>query len=79
MYAEGMRRALEKKDEIRAILNEYRTEPLDDDWWPISIFSSFTDKDTTTVLGWDGEWAVRYRDDSTGQEETVVLRTTSCA
>ena len=79
MYAEGMRRALEKKDEIRAILNEYRTEPLDDDWWPISIFSSFTDKDTTTVLGWDGEWAVRYRDDSTGQEETVDLRTTSCA
>ena len=35
MYAEGMRRALEKRDEIRAILNEFRTQPLGDDWWPM--------------------------------------------
>lgn len=79
MYAEGMRRALEKRDEIRAILNEFRTQPLEDDWWPISIFSSFTDKDTTTVLSWDGEYGVTYRDDSTGQEETIDLRTTPYA
>ena len=79
MYAQGMKRALEKRSEIKAILDEYRTKPLDDDWWPISIFSSFTDRDTTTVLGWDGEYGVTYRDDSTGQEETIDLRTTSCA
>ncbi len=54
-YAQGMRTALEKRDEIRTILDEFRTEPLEADWWPISVFSSFTDKDTTTVLGWDGE------------------------
>ncbi len=78
-YAQGMRLALEKRDEIRAILDEFRTEPLEKDWWPISVFSNFTDKDTTTVLDWDGQWNITYRDDETGQTETVDLRTTSCA
>lgn len=54
-YADGIRMALEKRDEIKAILDKYRTEPLPDTWLPISVFSSFTHKDTTTVLSWDGE------------------------
>jgi lysyl-tRNA synthetase class 1 len=76
LYADGIRKALSHREEIRTILNEFRTTPLPDDWWPISIFSSFTGKDTTTVLGWDGEWKVTYRDDETNQEETIDLRTT---
>lgn len=79
LYAQGMRTALEKKEEIRVILDEFRTSDLEQDWWPISVFSNFTDKDTTTILDWNGEWDVTYRDDETGQTETVDLRTTSCA
>ncbi|MFA5448540.1 MAG: lysine--tRNA ligase [Sphaerochaeta sp.] len=79
MYAEGMRTALEKKEEIRAILDEFRTEDLDDSWWPISVFSSFTDKDTTTILDWDGQWAITYRDDENGKTETIDLRNTPYA
>ena len=78
-YAQGMRTALEKREDIRALLNEFRTEPLEENWWPISVFSSFTDKDTTTVLDWDGEWGVTYRDDENGKVETLDLRTTSYA
>lgn len=78
-YAQGIRTALEKKDEIRSILDEFRTTPLEEDWWPVSVFSSFTDKDTTTVLDWDGEWGITYRDDETGQTETIDLRTTPYA
>jgi len=78
-YAEKMRVALERKDEIKAILDEYRTTPLPDDWYPLSVFSNFTDKDTTTILGWDGEWGITYRDDETQQVETIDLRTTSAA
>lgn len=78
-YAEGIRMALEKRDEIKAILDKYRTEPLPDTWLPISVFSSFTHKDTTTVLSWNGEWGITYRDDSTGQTETIDLRKTSLA
>lgn len=79
MYAEGMKKALENRDAIATILNEFRTEPLDENWWPLSIFSNFTDKDTTTILSWDGEYGVTYRDDSTGEVETIDLRTTHAA
>ncbi|MDY0372380.1 MAG: lysine--tRNA ligase, partial [Sphaerochaetaceae bacterium] len=37
------------------------------------------DKDTTTILEWDGEWGITYRDDETQQVETIDLRTTSAA
>jgi lysyl-tRNA synthetase class 1 len=78
-YAQGMRTALEHRDTIRGILNEFRSQPLPQDWWPISVFSSFTNKDTTTILGWDGEWGLTYRCDETNQEETLDLRTTPWA
>ena len=78
-YAEGMRLALEHRETIRGILNEHRTTPLPADWWPISIFSSFSHKDTTTITDWDGEWAVTYRCDETGSEETIDLRTATGA
>lgn len=75
-YAEGVRRALAARDRIREILDRYRTTPLPDDWWPISIFSSATDRDTTTPLEWDGAWRIRYRCDETGTEEWLDLRET---
>ncbi len=73
-YAQGIRTALEHRETIRDLLNEHRTEPLPADWWPVSVFSHFSHKDTTTVLGWDGEWAVTYRCDETQNEETVDIR-----
>ncbi len=75
-YAEDIRKALSMRDEIRQILNEFRTEPLEEDWWPVSVFSSFTDKDTTKVIGWDGEYALTYIDLELGKEETIDIRTT---
>src|SRR6056297_1078692 len=76
-YAEGIRRALERREEVRAILNEHRTKPLPDEWWPVSVFSTFNDRDNTTVLGWDGEWGLTYRCEDTGNEETLDLRKTT--
>jgi len=76
-YAKEIRVALEKKDAIKAILNEFRTEVLEEDWWPVSVFSGETNRDNTTVTGWDGEWGLTYRDDSTGKSETVDLRKTA--
>ncbi len=78
-YAQGMRTALEHRNTIRDIMNEFRSEPLPTDWWPVSVFSSFTNKDTTTILGWDGEWGLTYRCDETRKEETLDLRTTPYA
>ena len=75
-YAEDIKHALEHRDEIRNILNEYRTEPLPDSWWPVAVFSTFTNKDTTTVLDWDGGYNLTYRDDETGETETIDIRKT---
>lgn len=79
MYAEQMKEALQNKDKIIAVLNQYRTEPLDDSWWPISVFSSFSDRDNTTILSWDGDYKITYRDNDLNKEETIDLRSTPYA
>ena len=78
-YAEGIKVALANRDVIRSILDEHRTSPLPADWWPVSIFSSFSNKDTTTILNWDGKYGITYRCNETGQEETIDLRHTTLA
>lgn len=75
-YAEGIRTALAHRDTIRGILNQYRSEPLPEGWWPVTVFSGFTNRDTTTVLEWDGEWRLTYRCTETEKTETVDLRET---
>ncbi len=76
VYANQIRKALSMRDEIRKILNEFRTEPLPDDWYPIAVFSSFTNKDNTKILSWDGEYGITYRDLDLDKEETIDIRTT---
>ncbi len=75
-YAEGIRTALTQRDAIREILNTHRTTPLDENWWPISVFSEFNGTDKTTVTDWDGEYGVTYLCEDTGKYSTVDLRTT---
>jgi len=75
-YAEGIRTALEKKETIRGILDEHRSNPLPGDWWPASVFCTKCLKDTTRVTAWNGEWELSYECDSCGNSEAVDLRET---
>jgi len=75
-YAEGIRTALQRREELRAILDEHRTEALAGQWWPISIFCTRCRKDTTTVAGWDGQYGVSYACRSCGNRESLDLRST---
>jgi lysyl-tRNA synthetase class 1 len=75
-YAEGIRRALEQRELARSILNEHRTEPLPEDWWPITIFCASCNRDTTRVEGWDGGYGVSYTCSSCGHHEEADLRST---
>ncbi len=79
IYAEQIKIALMHKSEIIKILNQYRTEMLDDSWWPVSIFSRFTDRDNTTVLFWDGEYGLTYKDNDLNKEDTIDFRYTPYA
>lgn len=77
VYADGIRKALEKKAEIKAILDDHRSSPLSEDWWPVSVFCTSCMKDTTRITGWDGGWGVSYECGSCNNNETVDLRETS--
>ena len=72
-YAAGIRKALEQKESIRAILDQYRREPLAADWLPLAGFDSETGRDDLS-FAWDGEWTVTYTVASTGRVASVDLR-----
>jgi lysyl-tRNA synthetase class 1 len=77
LYAGEMKTSLCKQAEIRAILDAHRTEPLSGDWFPVSVFCGACNKDTTSVLSWDGDFSLEYRCDSCGKHESVDLRKTA--
>nr|BDD43802.1 lysine--tRNA ligase [Spirochaetaceae bacterium] len=78
-YARGIRTALEQRDAIREILNRFRTSPLPDEWWPVSVFSRFTNRDTTRIISWDEEWTITYFCEETEQEDSIDIRETGYA
>jgi lysyl-tRNA synthetase class 1 len=75
-YAEGIRKALEKREELKRILDKYRDEDhkIQGEWWPISVFCDACSRDTTEIRAWDGQWGVSYACEC-GHAETVDLRT----
>jgi len=76
LYAEGIRKALLNRELIRNILNEHRTAPLSEEWWPLSVFCENCKRDTTRILDWDGDYALTYTCASCDNNETVDLRHT---
>ena len=70
-----MRRALEMREQLKTILDKYRDEDhkIQGEWWPVSVFCSACNRDTTEIEGWDGEWGLSYRCDC-GHRETGDLR-----
>jgi lysyl-tRNA synthetase class 1 len=73
-YARGIRTALEHRADIKRILDEFRSDDLGENWWPVSVFCDECQKDTTQIDAWDGEWGVTYHCDSCGHAETSDLR-----
>lgn len=74
IYAPGIRTALLHRELIRNILNEHRTTPLPEEWWPLSIFCENCNRDTTRILDWDGDHGLTYTCDSCSHKEKVDLR-----
>jgi len=61
-YKEGMKKALEGADDIKIILNEFREEPLGNEWLPISIFDPDTKTDEISNIKYLGGYRVSYKD-----------------
>ncbi len=77
LYAESMRHALQHKDKIVAILNEFRSEPLEADWLPTTIYCSACQRDQMDYERYLGEYDYSYKCSSCGLEEVVDIRKTS--
>ncbi len=75
-YAADIRKALERRDLIREILDEHRTAALPTDWWPISVFCTACNRDTTEIKDWDGKNGISYSCSSCGNEERLDLANT---
>ena len=49
-YASLIKLAIEKRNEIKKILDKYRKEPLEKNWYPVTIYCEKCKKDFTKVL-----------------------------
>jgi len=78
-YAQGIKIALDNREKIKECLNFYRDDnhkmSADEVYWPTSVFCSKCHKDTTEILGVEGEYGLSYKCTSCGKEETVDIRT----
>jgi lysyl-tRNA synthetase, class I len=59
-YAKEIKYVLNKRKEIKLILDKYRKEPLSKDWIPLGIFCEKCKVDSTRVLEYDENYKVRY-------------------
>jgi lysyl-tRNA synthetase class 1 len=77
VYASGIRKALERRETLKSILDAFRDadHKIQGEWWPISVFCGRCSRDTTDVDRWDGEWGVSYHCNECGCTETLDLRT----
>ncbi|MDR0323773.1 MAG: lysine--tRNA ligase [Treponema sp.] len=76
LYAQGIRKALEKRDVLKDILDKFRDEDhkIQGEWWPVSVFCEKCNKDETEIEGWDNDWGLSYRCNLCGFQEKVCLR-----
>ncbi|QTQ15791.1 lysine--tRNA ligase [Treponema parvum] len=74
-YSEGMKKALQNRLVIKDCLNEYRDEDhkMQEEYWPVSAFCSKCNRDTTSITGYDNEYALSYKCEC-GHSETADLR-----
>ncbi len=56
-YADGIKRALDATDLIRGVLDEFRKEPLAEDWLPLAGFCGGCGRDEVD-FAWDGDWRI---------------------
>jgi lysyl-tRNA synthetase class 1 len=77
IYAQGIRRALEMREHLKTILDKYRDEDhkIQGEWWPVAVFCSNCNRDTTQIDGWDGKWGLSYHCETCGHSETGDIRT----
>jgi len=60
IYKDAIKKTLQKKQVIADILNKWRSTPLEDNWWPLSVYCEKCNRDKTSVTNYDGEHTITY-------------------
>lgn len=60
-YAEQMIFALKNRAKIRTLLNAHRTTPLDESWYPLSVYCPRFKTDQTQIIDFDGDATITYK------------------
>ncbi|MBI2507568.1 lysine--tRNA ligase [Candidatus Woesearchaeota archaeon] len=59
-YAEEIKYILNKRNEIKNVLDKYRKECLPEDWFPLGVYCEKCKTDNTKVADYDGDYKVKY-------------------
>lgn len=73
-YAKDIRHALRNREKIRKILDKYRTEPLEKDWFPLNVYCKKCNKDNIKILGYDEEYSIEYSCNECKSNEVIDFR-----
>lgn len=60
-YTELIKISLQKRKQIAEILNEYRSNKLDDNWYPAAIFCNACHKNDTSIVNYDEDYTISYQ------------------
>ena len=73
-FAEDLKFAMRHREELRAVLNDYKTDDMSPDWWPLGVYCQSCKRDRTTrITGYDGAYGVSY-ECQCGHHATFDLR-----
>jgi lysyl-tRNA synthetase class 1 len=59
-YADLTKQAMNNREKIKEILDQYRKEPLEDPYYPLRVYCTECGKDFTEVKDYNGEYTVTY-------------------
>ncbi len=75
-YAKEIITAIEKKEVIKEILNEYRKEPLSENWLPVSVFCGKCHANKMKEITYKSHGKLFYQCEECGHEELSDLEKT---
>ncbi|MFB6217163.1 MAG: lysine--tRNA ligase, partial [Candidatus Aenigmatarchaeota archaeon] len=73
-YADLIKKAMNNREKIRDILNQHRTEPLAENWWPLRVYCTECGKDFTHVEDYDGDYRVEYYCEECDEDHSINFR-----
>jgi lysyl-tRNA synthetase class 1 len=77
-YTEQIKKVMNKRKEIKKILDKYRKEPLEEPYFPLRVYCKECGKDFTEVTNYNGEYTVEYDCSECGESFELNFKDNPC-